>query len=191
LGTNPIALAAPYRERPLVLDMTTSAVAEGKLRVAFQKGENVPEGWIIDCQGRPTINPADYYATPPGALLPLGGALGFKGFGLAAMLDVFCGILSGSGVARDDLPKGCNGVWMVVLDIDHLLPREEYARWIEKYVEYIKSAARVPGCGEILMPGEVELARQADRRRTGIPVAEGTWKLIGELAARLGVSVEG
>src|SRR5690606_37057489 len=79
LGTNPITMSAPGPNGPLVLDMTTSASAEGKLRVAFQKGEHVPEGWIIDCEGRPSTDPAVFYADPPGALLPLGGPLGFKG----------------------------------------------------------------------------------------------------------------
>ena len=88
--------------------MTTSATAEGKLRVAHQKGESVPDGLIIDGQRtarRPTRPPST--TRPVGAILPLGGPLmGHKGYGLSVMIDVFCGILSGSGVARDDLPRG-------------------------------------------------------------------------------------
>jgi hydroxycarboxylate dehydrogenase B len=91
LGTNPIAMAAPWGDGALVLDMTSSASAEGKLRVAFQKGEQVPEGWIIDAEGNPATDPSVFYADPPGALLPLGGPLGFKGFGLSVMIDVVGG----------------------------------------------------------------------------------------------------
>src|SRR5690606_35245250 len=140
---------------------TSSASAEGKLRVAFQKGELVPEGWIIDAAGNPTTNPADFYAEPGGAVLPLGGPLGFKGFGLSVMIDVFGGILSGSGVCREDLPRGANGVWMYFLDIEQFIPRSEYDALIEKYVAYIKSSRRAPGVDEILMAGEIELRRQA------------------------------
>jgi len=191
LGTNPISMSAPGGEKPLVLDMTTSAVAEGKLRVAFQKGERVPEGWIIDGKGNPTTEPGDYYAQPPGALLPLGGALGFKGFGLSVMIDVFCGILSGSGVCRQDLPLGSNGVWIYLLDVKQFLPQNEYRGLMEKYVKYIKSAEKLPGVTEILMPGEIELQRQGDREKTGVPLPEKTWELINELATRLGVSLAG
>jgi uncharacterized oxidoreductase len=189
LGTNPISLAAPGHEAPLVLDMTTSAVAEGKIRVAFQKGEPVPEGWIIDADGRPTTDPAALYANPPGALLPLGGLLGFKGFGMAVMLDVFCGILSGSGVCRTDLPAGANGVWIYLLDIRQFLPEEQYQALIERYVATLKATPKLPGVDEILLPGEIENRRRQERLRDGIPIPEKTWELLQALAAKLGVAL--
>jgi uncharacterized oxidoreductase len=191
LGTNPISLAAPGTQgQPLVLDMTTSAVAEGKVRVAFQKGEPIPEGWIIDAAGRPTTDPAALYATPPGALLPLGGPLGFKGFGMSVMLDVFCGILSGSGVGRTDLPAGANGVWIYLLDIPQFLPAEQYQAAIERYSASIKSSAKLPGVEEILLPGEIENRRQQERLRDGVSIPEKTWELLQELAGKLGVALE-
>lgn len=190
LGTNPIAMSAPRGDEPIVLDMTTSATAEGKVRVALQKGETLPEGLIIDSEGRPSSNPADLYGPPPGAILPLGGAMGFKGFGLGVMIDIFGGMLSGSGVARTDLPPGANGLWMYFVDVERFLPRREFDEWMTNYVAYIKSCKRTPGCDEILLPGEIELRRKKAREQEGIPVPEGTWKLIGELAARLGVSLE-
>lgn len=190
LGTNPISMSAPWGAGAIVLDMTTSASAEGKLRVAFQKGETVPEGWIIDAEGRPSTDPAVFYADPPGALLPLGGPLGFKGFGLSVMIDVFGGILSGSGVCRDDLPRGANGVWMYLVDVAQFLPRDEYDPLVEKYVGYIKSSRKTPGVTEILMPGEIELRRQQERSREGVAVPSETWRQISELAQRLGVSLD-
>ncbi len=191
LGTNPLSIAAPWGNEALVLDMTTSATAEGKLRVAYQKGERIAEGLLIDAQGRPTTDPAAFYANPPGALLPLGGALGFKGYGLAVMIDVLAGIVSGSGVFRDDLPRGANGVWMQLIAIDRFISRAEYDRWLERYVERIRSTPRAPGVEEILLPGEIEQRRKQQRLQDGIDVPEATWRQIGELAARLGVPLPG
>jgi uncharacterized oxidoreductase len=182
-------MAAPWGDDALVLDMTTSAVAEGKLRVAYQKGESIPTGWIIDAQGNPSTNPGDFYADPPGALLPLGGALGFKGFGLSVMLDVFCGALSGSGLCRDDVPPGVNGVWLYLLKIEDFLPTDRYQKLIGEYVAFIKGCPKLPGVDEILMPGEIERRRQAAREKEGVPLPDNTWKMINELAARLGTSV--
>ncbi len=190
LGTNPISMSAPCGEHPFVLDMTSSATAEGKLRVAFQKGEQVPPGLIIDADGNATTDPATFYASPGGALPPLGGPLGFKGFGLSVMIDVFGGILSGSGIARNDLPRGANGVWMYFIDVEQFLPRAEYDALMAKYVEHIKSSRRQPGVEEILMPGEIELRRQAQRQRDGVSVPDETWRQIRELAAKLGTSVD-
>lgn len=190
LGTNPISLAAPARDDALVLDMTTSATAEGKLRVAFQKGERVPEGLIIDGAGQPATDPAAFYNAPFGAILPLGGPLlGHKGYGLSVMIDVFCGILSGSGVARDDLPRGANGVYLMLLDIEHFLPRAEYDRWMERYIAHLKDCRRMPTCDEILLPGEIELRRGRERQQAGVSIPDETWRQIGETAAQLGVSL--
>jgi uncharacterized oxidoreductase len=194
LGTNPISMAAPYGETQFVLDMTTSMVAEGKVRVAFQKGEPIPAGWIIDANGKPTTNPADLYGdppgSPPGALLPLGGELGFKGFGLSVMIDLLAGIVSGSGIMRDDLPRGANGIWLYLLDIKAVIPPEEYDRWIEKYVAGIKNSRRQPGVTEILMPGEIEQRRKAQRLQDGVSLPEETWRQINELAKSVGVKLD-
>lgn len=190
LGTNPISLSAPWKGGAFVLDMTSSASAEGKVRVAFQKGEPVPEGWIIDSEGRPSTDPAVFYANPEGALLPLGGPLGFKGYGLAVMIDVFAGMLSGSGVARDDLPRGANGVWMYFLDFSQFLARSDYDALVEKYVRHVKGARKMPGTTEILMPGEIEVRREAQRRTEGVPIPDETWRQLGETAARLGTTLD-
>ncbi len=194
VGTNPISIAAPRGQRPLVLDMTSSATAEGKVRVALQKGEPIPEGWIIDHQGRPSTNPADLYGnadgTNEGAILPLGGALGFKGFGLSVMIDFLAGMLSGSGVCRTDLPRGANGVWMYLVDVEKFLPLDKYDALLEQYVAYVKSSRRQPGVDEILLPGEIELRRREQRVRDGVPVAEETWRQIRKLAADLRVTID-
>lgn len=145
LGTSPISIASPWDDGALVLDMTSSATAKGKVRIAFQKGEPVPEGWLIDADGNPTTDPGSYYADPPGAILPLGGPLGHKGYGLGVMIDVFAGVLSGSGVCRTDLPRGSNGVWLYLVDVEQLLPRDEYDGWIARYAAHVKSSRRLQG----------------------------------------------
>jgi uncharacterized oxidoreductase len=190
VGTNPIAMSAPRGDRPLVLDMTSSATAEGKVRVALQKGVPVPEGMIIDSQGNPTTDPADLYGPPEGAILPLGGVLGFKGFGLSVMVDVFGGMLSRSGVCRDDLPRGANGLWMYLVDVDKVACRADFDSLLERYVAHVKSSKRLPGVDEILMPGEIELRRQAERECDGVDVPAETWRQIRELATSLGVSLD-
>ena len=190
LGTNPICLAAPRAGGNLVLDMTTSATAEGKLRVAYQKGEQVPPGMMIDGHGAPSTNPGDYYHEPLGAILPLGGPLlGHKGYGLSVMVDVFCGILSGNGVCRTELPPGCNGVWMQLIDIESFVPREQFDTTIEMYTAHLKSSRHMDGIDEILLPGEIEVRRRQKREQEGVPIPDETWRQLNELAERLGTSV--
>ena len=190
LGTNPISIAAPRGDTPFVLDMTSSATAEGKVRVALQKGDTLPDGWIIDSEGNPSNNPADLYGPPEGAILPLGGPMGFKGFGLSVMIDVFGGILSGSGVCRTDLPRGANGVWMYFVDVSQFQNDENYNTLLETYVAHIKSSRKTPGTDEILMPGEIELRRQAAREAEGVPIPDETWRLLCELGDRFNVSLD-
>jgi uncharacterized oxidoreductase len=192
LGTNPISIAAPAGDDALVLDMTTSATAEGKLRVSKQKGELIPEGLIIDGYGNPSNDPNAYYNKPFGSILPLGGALmGHKGFGLSVMIDVLCGMLSGSGVCRDDLPRGANGVWLQLLRVEQFLPRAEYDRWMDRYIASIKGCPRAPGVEEILLPGEIEQRRRVQRLKSGVDIPAETWRQIQELALSLNVTLDG
>lgn len=192
MGTNPISMAAPgigssenAKSNPIVLDMTTSATAEGKLRVAHQSGQPIPEGWLLDSNGTPSTNPGDYYAEPGGCIVSLGGPLAHKGFGLGVMVDLFAGVLSGSGVARNDLPRGANGVWMTLVDAHQLLSAEEYDQWLETYHGHIKSAQRIDGVDEILFPGEMETRRREQRERDGVEIPAETWRQITELSQSL------
>ena len=116
--------------------------------------------------------------------------MGHKGFGLSVMIDVLCGILSGSGVCRTDLPRGANGVWLQLLEIERFLPREEYDRWMATYIQSIKGCPRLPGVDEILLPGEIEQRRRRERLRTGVKIPDETWRQISELATSLGIAVE-
>jgi uncharacterized oxidoreductase len=192
LATNPIAFAAPANGHPpLVLDMTTSIVAEGKIRVLRNRGQRVPEGWILDGQGRPTTDPNDFYGEPRGVLLPLGGQVGYKGFGLGLMVELLAGGLSGagcSGAATAAAHPG-NALFILAIAIDPFLDRSAFEQQVADFFAYVKSAPRQEGVEEILIPGEPEVRTEQRRRAEGIPVDEETWRQIQEAAAGLGVAV--
>ena len=116
LGTNPLAGGWPDGEGgALVLDITTSVVAEGKVRVKRNRGEPVPAGWIIDAAGRPSTDPADFYDEPRGSLLPFGGLMGYKGYGLGVVVELLGGALSGAGCARGRKARIGNGCFLLVI----------------------------------------------------------------------------
>ncbi len=188
LGTNPFSMAAPAEPEPIVVDTTTSATAEGKLRLAVQKGERIPEGWIVDAAGRPSTDPEDYYRG--GSILPLGGSLGHKGYALAVAIDLLAGVLSGYGVGRLDLPAGANSTMLILIDIDRIMDRAAYRRWIDRYVEWLKSSRLAPGFSEILLPGELEARTRKRRAEEGIELPEATWSDMLALAAKLGTSLD-
>lgn len=191
ISTNPICFGAPAPGDPLVLDFSTSACAEGKVRVAFQKGEALPGGWIMNAAGEPTTNPADLYTDPPGSLLPFGGPQAYKGFGLGFMLDLLCGGLSGGESSRPDRPmmgRG-NAVVFVLWDVDMFGGREHFLAAAGGLSEFVRGAPRAAGVSEITLPGDPERRTRQRRQAEGIPVADGTWGQLTRLAAELGVNV--
>ncbi|MBU6410162.1 MAG: Ldh family oxidoreductase, partial [Verrucomicrobia bacterium] len=123
LATNPLSIAAPsLHGHPVVLDIATSVAPEGKIRDYYQNDKSVPVGWITNSEGLPTTDPKDFYKG--GALLPLGGTAGYKGFGLAFMIDILAGALSGAGCCRADPPDPKDGLLMVAIDIKRFIPLE-------------------------------------------------------------------
>jgi uncharacterized oxidoreductase len=180
LGTNPLAAGLPREGgEPLVLDMTTSVVAEGKVRIKRNRGEKVPEGWIVDAQGRPSLDPAAFYGPPRGGLLPFGGPAGHKGYGLGLAVELLGGALSGAGCAGRSARNG-NGALLLVIDIAGFAKMEEYYRQVEDFIAFVKASPRATGFEEILMPGEVEARTREKRLREGIFVEEETWRQIVE-----------
>src|SRR5262249_12046044 len=119
IGTNPLCLGAPTNGDPVVLDIGTSVCAEGKVRVAFNKGQPVPPGWLLDEHGKPTTDASVLYREPRGSILPLGGAQAYKGFGIGLLLDMFAGGLSGAPCSRPKAPNlVANAVLFIVLDVE-------------------------------------------------------------------------
>lgn len=193
LSTNPIAFAAPWAGgAPLLVDLTTSVVAEGKVRVLRNRGVDAPGGWMVDGQGRATRNVEDLYASPPGALLPLGGVeLGHKGFGLSLMVEVLAGALSGAGCSRRDADWPGNGMFLLVIDPAGFPPAAGLADEVEGLVRHVKDTPLMEGFTEILAPGEPEARARARRAVEGIPVDEPTWAQVMAVGKRYGVHWDG
>ncbi|MGI5818840.1 MAG: Ldh family oxidoreductase [Armatimonadota bacterium] len=187
LCTNPLAAGFPTGGDPIVLDISTAAVAEGKVRTYRIRGEALPDHWIVDGEGRPTNDPEALYADPPGAVLPLGGNVGYKGFGLGLLVDLLAGGLSGAGTSGPDAERGGNAFTIIALDPRAFAGADEFVEDADSLIAWVKSARLAPGFDEILVPGEIERREARRRRREGIPIDEQTWGQLTEAAERLGV----
>lgn len=185
-STNPLALALPAdKHSPLLLDFATSVVAEGKIRVARNRGKQIPQGWVVDSEGHPSADPHALYEG--GALLPFGR---HKGYGLALFTDILGGILTGTGCTAMPDYDGGNGTFMMAIDIQTFRPLAEFKASVDQLFAAVKEVPLAPGFEEILIPGEIEYRTQARREREGIFVEEVTWEQIVEAAQDVGVDVE-
>ena len=182
LGTNPISMAIPSDlDAPLYLDMATSAAAAGKIAVAVARNEPVPPGWVIDAQGRPTTDPRQL--RQGGALLPLGGPDGgYKGTGLAVMVEILCGLLTGLGFGVEPTGRHNDGCFMAVFKVDAFRPLAEFKKEVGEFARYLKATPPAEGSGGVLYPGEIEHRREQDRRKNGIEVEDATWYKLRDLA---------
>ena len=187
LGTNPLSIGVPaLRGQPLVLDMSSSVVARGKIRLASLSGESIPLGWALDVAGAPTCDPA---LALKGCLLPLGGP---KGSGLAMMIDIFSGMLSGSAYGRNlksfhelDGPTGV-GACFISADIGRFLSPESFAMKMNGYIKEIKGLRRQAGVAEIFLPGEVESQREEESRRHGVEIPDAVVAGLDQALVKLG-----
>jgi uncharacterized oxidoreductase len=190
LGTNPLCAAVPTDTEPVVLDFGTSVVAEGKVRVYHINKTSVPEGWLLDSQGRPTTDPSVLYEPPQGSILPMGGAQAYKGFGLALVLDMLCGGLTGGRSSYPGAPAARgNNVVFLAFDPDHFAGRDALLREASGVVGFVRETPLAPGVASITLPGDPERATLARRSATGIPLEEAHWQKLVELAERLGARV--
>ena len=191
MGTNPISIAIPSKEEnPIVLDMATSIVAAGKVRAKSAKGEPTPDGWIIDGNGNPTVDPeiflkGDRGEPGGGMLLPLGG---YKGFGLSIIVDLLCGALMEAGCSSTDLSRG-NGVVMSAIKIHSFTAIEQFTDSVDGLIRSLKNTPTAPGYDEIFMPGELEFRAYEKRRKTGIEIDAQTWRNLKSIAKKLGVHI--
>jgi LDH2 family malate/lactate/ureidoglycolate dehydrogenase len=185
LGTNPICVSVPG---PWLLDMATTTVANNRIFKALMNGEEtIPAGWAVDSQGVPTT---DTDAAIRGMPMPLGG---YKGSGLAMMVELLCGVLSGGamsvevgGIHVAGKPTRTSQTF-VAIDAGRFMPVEEFHRRAEWLVNTVKSAAPATGFDEVMVAGDPEWRAEAERRQSGIPLGQGTWDCLAETAARLGV----
>ncbi len=192
LGTNPIAVGIPNGSEPLVMDFCTCMAAEGKVRVKRIAGETCPDGWLLDNQGRPTNDPADLYADPPGTIRPIGGSQPYKGFALSLMVEIFSGALSGGLCAREvpKTPLG-NCVFMMVLAPEHFGGKDHFDGEVSDLVKFVRDCPMVEGVDEITLPGDPERHIVEKKLAEGICLDEGNFSKLTELAEQLGVELPG
>jgi hydroxycarboxylate dehydrogenase B len=187
LSANPIAAAIPRKDNwPILLDISTSSIAEGKVRGMFNRRASVPPGHIIDHEGNPTTDPAKFYGPPEGALLPFGG---HKGYALGFLTDILAGALSGAGCSRKDTNRVGNSFLCVVIDPCRFRAEDAFTQDVEGLIQFVKSSALAPGSEVILIPGELEAQEKARREKSGIPIDNETWKQIAAVAERYNVKV--
>ena len=190
LGTNPLAIGVPDAGGPLILDFGTSATAEGKVRVKKIAGQLCPDGWLLDSDGEPTNDPNKLYADPPGTILPMGGDQAYKGFGLALMVEIFAGALSGGICSARETAQSVRKLRLPATARSRPSRRRRaLQRTVSGLIDFVRSCPTRGGVGEILLPGDPERHVLAKRTAEGIPFDDGNWRQLAELAERLKVTV--
>lgn len=189
-STNPYCTAVPAGpgRAPFLLDMATSNIAHGKARVAHLSGKTVPEGSLIDHQGRPTQDPGVLFEDPKGALSPFGA---HKGFGLAMLGDILGGSFSGGKSPRPDRTKEgviINNMMAILVDPDVFGGADAFFEDMAGYEEWIKSSPSAPESDGVLIPGEPERRARAERSAHGVDVDPGTWAQLQETAELVGLT---
>jgi LDH2 family malate/lactate/ureidoglycolate dehydrogenase len=190
LSTNPIAAAVPAAaEAPVVLDMATTVAAYGKVKAKAQRGEMMPEGWMIDREGRPLTDPA---RADEGFLLPIGG---YKGYGLALLVGLLAGTLNHAAMGKDvvdfnhDQSSATNtGQAVVAIDIVAFGDVAAFKARVDTLVRDLRASRRMPGVERIWLPGEQSHAKRIAYARDGIPIAAGLMRSLNQLAAELGIA---
>jgi uncharacterized oxidoreductase len=185
-GTNPVCIGIPLPgEPPFVLDMATSAVAQGKLRVAHNKRAKIPLGWLIDDQGNPTDDPRWGVVAPLGAMSCFGE---HKGYGLAVACELLGGALTGGGVTDYDNKtqrRVLNGMISIVIDAARLGTQDAFRKDAKSFLAWLRASRTAPGQDRVRIAGEPEREYRAVRERDGIAVDDETWKEIRAAAGRL------
>lgn len=190
MGTNPMSLALPCASGgPILVDMSTSVVARGKIRRAQALGQNIPPGWALDASGLPTTEPG---AAMEGSLLPIAGP---KGSALALFVDLIAGMLSGSKFGKDVLtfhkPLGPTGVGVMTLavDISKFMPLEQFELLAASHMETIRNSRKAHGVKRIYLPGEIEFEKEEAGRKYGVEMDPHVVSTLNELISKQKLNV--
>jgi LDH2 family malate/lactate/ureidoglycolate dehydrogenase len=189
LSTNPIAIAVPSKNRPIVLlDMATTVAAYGKVKLAAQRGEQMPEGWMMDKQGKPLTDPQ---RSSEGSLLPIGD---YKGYGLALMVSLLAGSLNGAAAGKDTIDFNAHhdlitntGQVVIAVDPSAFGDVDLFLERVTKVVEDIANSTKLPGVERIHIPGEGAAASFAKRTQEGIPISPELLASLNACATEWGV----
>ncbi len=190
LSTNPIAVALPAGGEPaIVLDMATTVAAYGKVKTKAQRGEMMPEGWMMDRQGRPLLDPQ---RANEGFLLPIGG---YKGYGLALVFGLLAGTLNGAAMGKDvvdfnadDTTPTNTGHVIVAINVEAFQPVAEFKKNVDVLIRDLRKSERLPGVDRIRLPGEGSHAARADRSKNGIPLPSPLAASLAKLASELKIA---
>jgi LDH2 family malate/lactate/ureidoglycolate dehydrogenase len=188
IGTNPWSVATPAgRHPPFLMDMANTGVARGKIYLARNKRQAIPEGWAIDKDGAPTTDPQ---AAIDGIILPMAG---HKGYAIAMMVDVLSGVLTGSGFLsnvhspyKTDEKSNC-GHFMIAIDITKFMPLADFNARMEQYIAEIKSVPLAKGYDEVFYPGEMEANNDIANRRDGLALPDDTLADLARIARETGL----
>lgn len=182
VGNNPFGIAIPTRrDWAMVMDMATSVAAGGKLDMAALRGEPIPLGWALDPEGRPTQDPT---LARKGTLLPVGGP---KGYAMAVMLDVLCGVLTGARFGGGLGAPGC-GQFYMALKVESFMPLAEFYDRMDALIDQIHGSALAPGFDRIYVPGEIEHNLKVKRLAEGLPIEVSILAELDRLANDLGLA---
>jgi len=190
LSANPIAAGAPVKGgRPIVLDIATSVVAEGKIQLARNKREPLALGLVLDGRGEPTTDAEALYAERPGAILPFGG---HKGSGLSFFCEILAGALTGGHASHPRSPTAdrlVNNMLSMAFDPAAFGDAGEFDDDVARLVAWVKASPPVAAGGRVLLPGEIEQETRSERLTNGLPIDDATWRQICATAEGLGVAI--
>ncbi|UPY34939.1 malate/lactate/ureidoglycolate dehydrogenase [Sediminicoccus sp. KRV36] len=185
MGTNPICIGIPKSPDPIILDFATSAIAVGKVKVAFNAGKPVPPGALVTHEGESSTDAAVMYGQGPrGALLSFGA---HKGYGLALVCEILAGALTGGGTNQPATPNDrgiVNGMMGILLDPARLAENPGFAAEVQAICDHVQASAP----GQVLLPGDPERRAKAQRMANGIPLDDVTWGDLSACASRLGIA---
>lgn len=187
-STNPLAFGAPSDRGCFIFDMSTSAVAAGKVRLRKQQNAAAETGWLQDAAGNPTTDPAVLWSNPRGSLLPFGGEMSFKGFGLSMMVDMLAAGLSGG--FTPPAPAGTdesNNVVMVVWDPKHFAGFSHWSEQADRLLDAVRANRPKAGSAFVSAPGDRSARQFAERTAQGVPIDDETWSAIVDNASKLGI----
>jgi LDH2 family malate/lactate/ureidoglycolate dehydrogenase len=185
-GTNPLSIAVPADGEPIALDMSSSVVARGKVRKAQRLGEKIPLGWALDETGAPTDDPG---AALKGTLVPIGGP---KGYGLALMVDVLAGMLSGAAFGKEIksfhqlLGPTEVGALTLAIEVDRFMPLDQFRALLRGYVESIRGSRKAKDTARIYLPGEIEFEKERASRERGVELQPASIELVNQLLEKVG-----
>lgn len=190
VGNNPWSISAPSSlEHPITLDMANSIAARGKMRIAAQKGEQIPFGWALDREGQPTTDPLEAIK---GIILPIGG---HKGYGISLMIEILAGVLTGSDfgenmVNADDNQKRNVGHLFIALNIEHFMDMDEFKSRMDELIGAVKNAPRINEEQEVFLPGEIEWQKkELEQKNKYVQVSKKTFQSLSKLCSEFNIDI--